>query len=95
MVEDLEVVTDRVSMVRAVVAKVMLARARAIAMVVQARADRELAILASTDREMTGQGSTGRVGEVYHPILLVQPSLMPGTIRVFRDRQPSNICWEP
>ena len=64
-------------------------------MVVLATTDRELATLASTDRGVTGQVSIGRVWEVFHPILPVQPSLMPGPIRVFRDRQPSNICWEP
>ena len=46
-------------------------------MVVLATTDRELATLASTDRVVTGQVSIGRVGEVFHPILQVQHSLLP------------------
>ena len=61
----------------------------------QASIDSGVAMGASIDMVQTGQGSTGRVGKVFHPIPHVQPSLMSGTIRVFRDRQPSNICWEP
>ena len=54
--------------------------------VMQASTDMGLAIQAREDR-LVGWGNTDRVGEVYHPVLLVQPSPipMPGTIRVFRD----------
>ena len=46
----------------------------------QVSTDSGLAMEVSTDLVWTGQGNTGRVGEVFQPILLVQPSLQPGTI---------------
>ena len=50
----------------------------------QASIDNGLAMQARTDNKI-GQGNTGRVGVVFPPMLLVQPSPIPGITRVFRD----------